>query len=556
MIKVWDIRPVLESRILRGHTRSVGKVAFSPRGHRIVTASDDHTARIWDAESGKALVVLSGEQGEIAHASFSPDGLKVLTSADVAQIWDAEAGKMLLPLIGHTDAVEYGMYSRDGAQIVTASTDKTARVWDATTGVSKMTLVGHSDRVFYADFSRDGTRVVTASRDETVRIWDLSSGKELLSLPGHNGSLSPDGNWIVTAPGSDAAVVWDAKTGKRVLDLRGHQANVWSAFFSPDSKRIVTASWDKTAKVWDSRTGTELFTLRGHTDSLWDARFSPDGLQIATAGGDGVARLWDAAPWTRAAWQDPESREQLISLAMRHAPHSDVTVLDPLTDELDEVTTALKSFSDMMIEGSDAANSMSIGNSDSGLFLIDEDGAIEESLKILKPGEVVLRADGKPIRTPVELGLVIRDFLESVLRQPSRVNRISLETVSQFEYMNRVLHIRALELREVRKDPYELLLLLKEAAAILERYISSVREETIQPNVAPEVGEIGTHLGLEVDDRVVAVNDVPIARADELLRSVNEYRENLSNGSTKSFSLLVERLRQDKRIRVEIIVSP
>ena len=38
--------------------------AFSPDGGRVVTASADTTARVWDAATGKAIVVLSGHDGE------------------------------------------------------------------------------------------------------------------------------------------------------------------------------------------------------------------------------------------------------------------------------------------------------------------------------------------------------------------------------------------------------------------------------------------------------------------------------------------------------------
>ncbi len=40
--------------VLAGHTGSVVSAAFSPDGTRVVTASDDGTARIWDAASGKS----------------------------------------------------------------------------------------------------------------------------------------------------------------------------------------------------------------------------------------------------------------------------------------------------------------------------------------------------------------------------------------------------------------------------------------------------------------------------------------------------------------------
>jgi WD40 repeat protein len=49
-----------ERSVLAGHKGPVLRVAFSPDGSRIVTASADKTARVWDAATGEALIVLRG----------------------------------------------------------------------------------------------------------------------------------------------------------------------------------------------------------------------------------------------------------------------------------------------------------------------------------------------------------------------------------------------------------------------------------------------------------------------------------------------------------------
>ena len=48
--------------ILSGHESDVTSAAFSPDGSRIVTASADETARIWDAATGKEITVLRGHE--------------------------------------------------------------------------------------------------------------------------------------------------------------------------------------------------------------------------------------------------------------------------------------------------------------------------------------------------------------------------------------------------------------------------------------------------------------------------------------------------------------
>ena len=291
---------IIKSRVrltLKGHDDEVWSAAYSPDGKRIVTASNGHTAKVWDADTGEELFTLKGHKGWVTSAAYSPDGKRIVTDSydKTAKVWDANTGKELFTLKGHERQLNSAIYSADGDRIVTASFDKTAKVWDAQTGQELMTLKGHEDWVYSAAYSPDGQRIVTGSGDKTAKVWDAITGQELFTLKGHDGSVklakfSPDGQRIVTASFDETAKVWDANTGQELMTLEGHEREVYSAAYSPDGQRIVTASDDKTAKVWDANTGKELFTLTGHYGAVWSA--SPDGKRIATAGLDGIVQIY------------------------------------------------------------------------------------------------------------------------------------------------------------------------------------------------------------------------------------------------------------------------
>ena len=84
----------------------------------------------------KERIVLNGHKGLLWGASFAPDGRRIVTASEdkTARVWDAENGDQLATLRGHTEGVRVASFSPDGRQVITASTDKTARLWNAETG--------------------------------------------------------------------------------------------------------------------------------------------------------------------------------------------------------------------------------------------------------------------------------------------------------------------------------------------------------------------------------------------------------------------------------------
>jgi len=115
---------------LSGHRDRVTSVAFSTDGGRVVTASADHDARIWDAQTGALLQVLRGHFAIVSEARFSADGRWVVTAGPgTAGLWDADNSRLIYLLQGHEGKLLSVAFAPDGQRIATGGEDGTVRVW-------------------------------------------------------------------------------------------------------------------------------------------------------------------------------------------------------------------------------------------------------------------------------------------------------------------------------------------------------------------------------------------------------------------------------------------
>ena len=333
---VWELADASERvrgmpRLALQHGAELVLSHFSPDGTRIVAATKDGSAVIWNAVTGREIYRLE-HSDTLALAVFSPDSTRVLTfDGNTAIVWNAATGSKIHTLAQAGASVRFdnrlAAFSMDGARIM-AGFSPGVKIWNAVTGTELCSLSNEVE-----SFSPDGMHAVTLSNEGTATVWDTIAQREVCKFdPGshtYGAQFSMDGKNALTF-GAYGMKIWSAVTGKVNRELtpdgvrhavfspdgtrvsasvhegNGVTMNVWNAqtgekiwgrsrvtghiAYSPDGTRILTVSGNMVV-VWDAELGRELSTY-SHRDGVAHAAFSPDGERLATVSHKTI-RIWE-----------------------------------------------------------------------------------------------------------------------------------------------------------------------------------------------------------------------------------------------------------------------
>ncbi len=303
--------------ILDGHTNCVSRLASSPDGKAVYSASYDHAVKVWDVAAkptGERKLVLNARAIESAEAR-KRNGAKVPPAlpATVGVIGPAKT------LTGHDEWVVGLDLTRDGEGLLTGDDGGKVIRWDTATGkpAKAWNCTGWAYGVALSPDQTEacvGERlpvVFDSARHAGLKLWDAKTGEMKKNLSADfKGqyiaacAYSLDGKVLAVGRGGEAdgnngvVTLLEPGTGKKLRALApGHLSGLTDIAFHPDGKHVASCGRDTVVRVWEIKTGKlagEIGKGRGGQFKDWihAIAFSADGRWLLAADMIGAVQVW------------------------------------------------------------------------------------------------------------------------------------------------------------------------------------------------------------------------------------------------------------------------
>jgi WD40 repeat protein/serine/threonine protein kinase len=312
-VTLWDAATDWKPRTFMGSPETFGgAITLSPDGRVFATGSElepkgsePQCIRIWDAATGKLL--RRGPDGRGARVTmgalaFSPDGKKLLwgDKDTTINLWDLDTDQVQ-EFGTHNGYLTGVRFDPMGRWIASVSWDGTMKLWDRESHREVHEFPSLSSTKEVA-FSPNG-RYLAAGTRSAARMWDLTRPDDPreIELKGQRNataflvSFSPDSQQLA-ASSSNTLILWEVERGEALATLRGHSNQVFGGAFLDGGRILASGSEDRTVKLWNvTKALGERDELAAHSGSVESLAFTPDGQTIVSGGHDGWIRRWDVA---------------------------------------------------------------------------------------------------------------------------------------------------------------------------------------------------------------------------------------------------------------------
>ncbi|XP_029821008.1 striatin isoform X5 [Manacus vitellinus] len=276
---------------LRSHFDGIRGLAFHPVEPVLITASEDHTLKMWNLQ-------------KTAPAKKS-------ASLDVEPIYTFRA---------HNGPVLCVVMSSNGEQCYSGGTDGLIHGWNTTNpnvdpydsydpSVLRGAFVGHTDAVWGLVYSGAHQRLLSCSADGTIRLWkateiapalNIFNDNQEMGIPSSVDLVSSDPSLMVASFNSGHTSIFNMETRQRILTLESSVDTTISSscqinrvISHPTLPISITAHEDRHIKFYDNNTGKLIHSMVAHLDAVTSLAVDPNGLYLMSGSHDCSIRLWN-----------------------------------------------------------------------------------------------------------------------------------------------------------------------------------------------------------------------------------------------------------------------
>ncbi|XP_075153717.1 connector of kinase to AP-1 isoform X4 [Haematobia irritans] len=281
--KTWNAKYTL-----RSHFDGVRSLIFHPEEPVLITASEDHTLKLWNLQKTVQA--------------------KKSASLDVEPLYTFRA---------HTGPVLCLGMSTTGESCYSGGLDGNIECWQLPSpnidpydcydpSVHSGTLKGHTDAVW--GLATMHSNIVSCSADGTVKLWSPYSKEPLLrtytaseveGTPSSVDFVRNEVDHIVVAYNSAHCIIYDTETGKQIIKLEAAQEMsgntgkfINKVISHPTLPITITAHEDRHIRFWDNTSGVLVHSMVAHLEPVTSLAVDAHGLYLLSGSHDCSIRLW------------------------------------------------------------------------------------------------------------------------------------------------------------------------------------------------------------------------------------------------------------------------
>ncbi|KAK7716561.1 hypothetical protein SLS57_006589 [Botryosphaeria dothidea] len=304
----FPLRSVLE---LRHHVDEVWFLKFSNNGSMLATTGKDQRIYVYDTANYTRRFVLEGHENGVCYLAWSPDDAKLISCSqdNSAKLWDMTTGALLHSLDKCFDyPVTSAAWAPNGETFVTGSQDTNAGLCIWTKDGERIHTWredgsererGYALRVHDVGITPDGERLVVVL-EHHIMVYDYITREKLYEYEMSDVkltslSISQDSQRMLVSMNENKICLMEVETGELLEKYEGQKQREYiirSAFGGAGENFVVSGSEDSRVHIWRSN-GNLVEKLEAHRSGCVNcvAWHPKDPLVFASAGDDRTSQM-------------------------------------------------------------------------------------------------------------------------------------------------------------------------------------------------------------------------------------------------------------------------